>query len=1079
MPRTSATTPALSFDKRLVLFQWIQHLLDADFGELTQMLNNPDNEGFDEEGVSRFHHAMQLRVAVNPQISKDMLLDYDANIVRHWKHVTEKRRSDGTLYPTYFQYLSLLFTEIYLDRYFGARDRLLSDLNEFVTNWNRDKNVADQIAPYEADKLNKLAFWNATGSGKTLLMHVNLMQFKHYAEKHKKLTDARPINRIILLTPNEGLTNQHLEEFRVAGLEAARFSKEGRTLFSGNAIEVIEVTKLAEESKEKTVATDSFEENNLVLVDEGHRGTSTENGAWMKRRDKLCAGGFSFEYSATFGQAVMAANNAALTQQYARCILFDYSYRFFYNDGYGKDFRILNLSEERHDAQRELYLTACLLSFYQQQKLYDLQNGAMTAYLIERPLWVFVGGSVTAKVVRTESGKQVSDVVDILLFLARFVSNRERVVRLIEILLSGDTSLLSSSGSDIFHGAFPFLVDLKATMNAENFYDDIRAVLFNAPSGGKLHVEELKSADGEIALRLGETNEAFGVINVGDAPALMKLCEEHPQELAVSDKEFSGSLFNQINKPESRVNLLIGSKKFSEGWSSWRVSTMGLLNVGKNEGSQIIQLFGRGVRLKGYAFRLKRSSRFQNRSDAPAAPRRPQYISLLETLNVFGVRASYMEQFKKYLEAEGVKAKETTETVTVKIYPDEAQRTAILKDLKLLTLKLRDGIDFKKSGPRPSLQTPRDSLRQSLMKSRILLDWYPKVAARDSRELKGIVEAATKNETFLSATQLAFLDWDRVFFEIEEYKNERAWYNLNLSRESLRAALNDHEWYVLKIPANELEYTGFERVRIWQEIAVALLKKLCDRAYKFHKDAYESEHLELQELAPDDENFFFEYSIEAEPENDALKMARRFNEKMANGTATSDFQSGLHAVCFENHLFQPLLCLDKSSNLSVKPVALDTNERLFVTQLQKFCEDKKNEGFFEGKKLYLLRNSSKKGLGFFEAGNFYPDFLLWIVTPACQHLSFVDPKGLRNLNGATDPKILFYQKVKEREAKLNASNGKTRISLESFLISNTALGQLGWNEQNLGYEDFEAMNVFFDDTTYMAKLLHRAAGIAV
>ena len=34
---------------------------------------------------------------------------------------------------------------------------------------------------------------------------------------------------------------------------------------------------------------------------------------------------------------------------------------------------------------------------------------------------------------------------------------------------------------------------------------------------------------------------------------------------------------------------------------------MGLMNVGKGEGAQIIQLFGRGVRLKGYDLSLKRS----------------------------------------------------------------------------------------------------------------------------------------------------------------------------------------------------------------------------------------------------------------------------------------------------------------------------------------------------------------------------------------------------------------------------------------------------------------------------------------
>lgn len=67
----------------------------------------------------------------------------------------------------------------------------------------------------------------------------------------------------------------------------------------------------------------------------------------------------------------------------------------------------------------------------------------------------------------------------------------------------------------------------------------------------------------------------------GDAK-LVKLCEENG--LATGEREFSGSLFHEINMPLSKVNLLIGSKKFTEGWSSWRVSTMGLMNVGQTEG---------------------------------------------------------------------------------------------------------------------------------------------------------------------------------------------------------------------------------------------------------------------------------------------------------------------------------------------------------------------------------------------------------------------------------------------------------------------------------------------------------------
>jgi len=79
-------------------------------------------------------------------------------------------------------------------------------------------------------------------------------------------------------------------------------------------------------------------------------------------------------------------------------------------------------------------------------------------------------------------------------------------------------------------------------------------------------VENLKGAAGEVALRLGAENEAFGVINVGDDAKLVRLCEENG--LATGEREFSGALFHEINQPHSPVNLLIGSRKFTEGWSS-------------------------------------------------------------------------------------------------------------------------------------------------------------------------------------------------------------------------------------------------------------------------------------------------------------------------------------------------------------------------------------------------------------------------------------------------------------------------------------------------------------------------------
>ena len=75
-------------------------------------------------------------------------------------------------------------------------------------------------------------------------------------------------------------------------------------------------------------------------------------------------------------------------------------------------------------------------------------------------------------------------------------------------------------------------------------------MLFNAPTAGALHVENLKGASGEVALRLGE-NEPFGVINVGDDTKLVRLCER--EGIEVAEREFAGSLFLTINRTDSTV----------------------------------------------------------------------------------------------------------------------------------------------------------------------------------------------------------------------------------------------------------------------------------------------------------------------------------------------------------------------------------------------------------------------------------------------------------------------------------------------------------------------------------------------
>lgn len=172
--RRTATARNLRFEHRLVLANWMLDLFGAStFADMGKHIKEPELEGFTEDGITKYHQNLKL-VFNRPELPNDLLLAYDQNIVRHWREITEKRNADGrNLYPKYFQYLCLLFTEIYLDRFFRDPDKLLRDLNEYAKAFNAGTThqqkalgqlfatglPADaQIKPYTVQELRKLAF---------------------------------------------------------------------------------------------------------------------------------------------------------------------------------------------------------------------------------------------------------------------------------------------------------------------------------------------------------------------------------------------------------------------------------------------------------------------------------------------------------------------------------------------------------------------------------------------------------------------------------------------------------------------------------------------------------------------------------------------------------------------------------------------------------------------------------------------------------------------------------------------------------------------------------------------------------
>ncbi len=416
------------------------------------------------------------------------------------------------------------------------------------------------------------------------------------------------------------------------------------------------------------------------------------------------------------------------------------------------------------------------------------------------------------------------------------------------------------------------------------------------------------------------------------------------------------------------------------------------MHLGKGEGAQIIQLFGRGVRLRGLDGSLKRSG-------AITGVRHPEHLRLLETLNVYGVQADYMAQFKEYLVEEGLPPNDNLEEVVLPVLKTLPAR-------KLTIIRVKPGGDFLTDGAPVALGDPPESLQRRP----ISLDWYPKLGIIESDGVSGDALAATENEETFTARHLAFMNLDRLYYELVRYKRESGFHNLTIGRDRVRALLLDASWYALKIPPTEFGFDGahpLRRARMWDEVALALLKKYVQRYYKGELERFQAPFREYAQITEDDPNFFDGYQFTTDARQTTILTHLRDLKQAIEDRRFKDFSfHSLDIFRFDRHLYYPLVHLSDKVDVKVKPVELNEGERNFVVDLRDYYQ--RNPTQFEDTELYLLRNMTRgKGIGFFEAGNFYPDFILWLLYPDTQYVTFIDPKGIRNLEGETDPKIDF------------------------------------------------------------------------
>ena len=472
---------------------------------------------------------------------------------------------------------------------------------------------------------------------------------------------------------------------------------------------------------------------------------------------------------------------------------------------------------------------------------------------------------------------------------------------------------------------------------------------------------------------------------------------------------------------------------------------MGLLNLGRVEGSQIIQLFGRGVRLRGRDFSLKRSA-------AGDHPARPRWLPLLETLNVFGIRADFMAAFHKAL---------ATEEVVLESVPVPIRIREELLDEGLFVPRVVEGARFRASGSAFEV-IPETA-------PTVHLDLLPRL--RRFRSAAGALSAAPATMAGTAPRRLPedtlhLVDWQAVSLHLVKHANRNGYGNLVLRPDEMRETASrctlaaGERMFAPRSPA--------DRERL-QEVVTALLRTVLDRDFRRRRERWESRRLVFRKLDRTDGNLAFPggdgnrdgaYTVRTD-DRALADDVRRLVAK--HGTLGDPGRQGLRrerTLEFARHLYEPLLI--HSEDWIAYPPALVGSERRFVEDLRDFWREERKRR--PGVEISLLRNLARgAGIGFFRDRGFYPDFILWLKDGGRQHIVFVEPHGMVHADAyAHDEKARLHERLPQLAREAAHRSGMRGVTLDSYIVSTTEFKVLRRKyESDWSREDFAEKHILF------------------
>ena len=241
---------------------------------------------------------------------------------------------------------------------------------------------------------------------------------------------------------------------------------------------------------------------------------------------------------------------------------------------------------------------------------------------------------------------------------------------------------------------------------------------------------------------------------------------------------------------------------------------MGLMNMGKSEGAQIIQLFGRGVRLKGKDFSLKRE-----------AANAPYQVRALQTISIMGLNASYMNRFLEEIEKE---VPDYTD-VSIEIKFNQPEEW----DGKILTFRKDNGHDFRN-------QLVELTYSESIAR-RVTLDLRNKVSIATGGFNSQVAEdMGTYQENFLNEFS-AFIDYHALLLELNRYKLLKGYRNLILREKPIEELLREGAFRLYSHKGQfDLQEAISGKIQV---IAINLAKDYLNKFYADQEKAFLAKYL--------------------------------------------------------------------------------------------------------------------------------------------------------------------------------------------------------------------------------------------